>query len=299
MKSVKRAIALGFFDGVHLGHAGLLNMTKQRAIEKGLRPTVISFDTHPQNEISGKRMPLISSPSDRTDIIKRLYGIEDVIYIHFDERFMHMSWQEFFDHLCEDFGAKHLVAGHDYTFGFKGEGNAQRLCERGVQCGIGVDIIPEIKIDGITVSSTHIRKLLKEGELDKAERYLGHPYSFSDQVRYGYKFGRTIGAPTINMRFPEDVIELKHGVYATKVCIPELGPQEYNGVTNVGVRPTLGGGNGVSVESYLLDFNENVYGKLVRVEFHKFLRPETKFSSTDLLKQQIVADAQTVRDYFG
>ena len=298
MASERRAIALGFFDGVHIGHAGLLNMTIKRAAEKGLRPAVLSFDIHPQNEITGIHMPLISSPADRTDIIHRLFGIEDVLYMHFDERFMRMPWQEFMDHLRDDFGAEHLVAGHDYTFGFKGEGTVERLREYGAQHGIGIDIIPEIKLDGVTVSSTYIRGLLKNGDLATAEKYLGHRYCFSDTVRQGYRFGRTIGAPTINMRFPEDVIELRHGVYATKVTIPELGETEYSAVTNVGVRPTLGGTTEVSVESYLLDFDRNVYGKLVRVEFCSFLRPEVKFADTELLKEQIARDVQTVREYF-
>ncbi len=117
MDSYKRVIALGFFDGVHLGHAALLEMTKRRAEEKALVPAVLSFDVHPQNAITGKKMALISSPADRTDIIRRLFGIDDVIYMHFDERFMRMDWREFIDHLYNDFGARHLVAGHDYTFG--------------------------------------------------------------------------------------------------------------------------------------------------------------------------------------
>ncbi len=170
--------------------------------------------------------------------------------------------------------------------------------EYGAQFGIGVDIIPEIKLSGRTVSSTYIRSLLMRGDLDSAERFLGHPFSFTDTVRQGYKFGRTIGAPTINMRFPEDVIELRHGVYATKVYIPELSGDVYRGVTNVGVRPTFGGGSGVTVESYLLDFNRNVYGMQVRVEFYKYLRPEIKFDNPEQLKEQIMKDAQTVRQFF-
>ena len=299
METGNRVIALGFFDGVHLGHAALLEMTKRRAAEKGLAPAVLSFDIHPQNAITGKRMTLISSPADRTDIIHRLFGIEDVLYMHFDERFMRMGWREFIDHLYSDFGARHLVAGHDYTFGYKGEGTVQRLMEYGAELGIGVDIIPEIRLDGVTVSSTYIRKLLMSGDLDGAEKYLGHPFSFTDSVRQGYKFGRTIGAPTINMRFPEDVIELRHGVYATKVYIPALGDGAFSGVTNVGERPTLGGGSGVTVESYLLDFSRNVYGMQVRVEFYRFLRPEIKFDNPEQLKEQIQRDAQTVREYFA
>jgi len=298
MPFVKRAIALGFFDGVHRGHAGLLEKVKERAAEKQLVPTVLSFDTHPLSHIKGSPVPLISSPADRTDIIRRIYGINDVLYMHFDEQMMHMPWMEFVDRLSTEFCAKHLVCGHDFTFGYKGEGRPNMLAERCAQLGIDCDIIPEIKLDGITISSTYIRTLIAAGDMETAAKFLGHQHSLTDIVRYGYKFGRTIGSPTINMKIADDVLCPARGVYAVRVTVPEDGLEGLPGVTNIGVRPTVGGEDEVSVETYILDFDGDLYGKKVRLDFYKFLRPEQKFGSIEELKSHIAQDTETVRQYF-
>ncbi len=299
MPYIKRAIALGFFDGVHVGHAGLLNIAKKRAQEMNLIPTVLSFDVHPLNEIKRKKVPLITSPADRADIIRRYFGINDIIFAHFDEKMMHMPWEEFIERLVKDFGAAHLVAGHDFSFGYKGRGNVDLLTEKCRLMGIGVDIVSEIRLEDVTISSTYIRKLLSEGDVERANKFLGHPHMFTDSVRYGYKFGRTIGVPTINMKFPEDVLIPEHGVYVTKVIFPEFGNEEHLAVTNIGVRPTVGGRDSVSVESHILDFDGDLYGKLVRIEFHKYLRREMKFSTPSKLKEQIEKDIMAVRKYFA
>ena len=155
-------------------------------------------------------------------------------------------------------------------------------------------MIPKVTLDGETVSSTRIRELLLEGELERANRLLGHPHALTDTVRTGYRLGRKLGAPTINMRFGEGVLVPAHGVYAGRLRIEGESIDRW-AVTNIGVRPTVSDGQQVSVESYILDYSGNLYGKRVRLEFREFLRPERKFEDTDALKEQIARDAQAVR----
>ncbi len=293
---IKRVIALGFFDGIHVGHMAILNITAQRAEELGAAPSVLTFDAHPDNLIIGGSVTLINSPEDRADMIRRKFGIDDVLLLHFDSETMHMDWQDFLEHLTNEFGAVHLCAGYDFHFGYKGIGNTDRMRAWCTERGLGCDIVPEIKCDGITVSSTYIRKLISQGEIERANEFLGHPHTLSDTVRYGYRFGRTIGCPTINMEVPAGVIMPARGVYAAKVYFEG---QEHMAVTNVGVRPTVGGKDKVTVESYILDYSGNLYGKQVRVEFYKFLRPEMKFSSVEELKSMIQKNAGETREYFS
>ncbi len=294
----KKVIALGFFDGVHKGHASLLRKTTEVAERFGAVPSVITFDEHPNSLVEGHKVELITSPEERAEIIRRHFGINEIIVVHFDDAMMHMHWEDFVHWLIKDFSAIHFVAGHDFRFGYMGQGNPENLTAKCMELGIGCDIMPKVTLDGITISSTYIRSLLKEGNIERANEFLGHPHSLSDVVRFGYKLGSKMGAPTINMKFPDNVLCPAHGVYATSLHIEEE-PETHYAVTNIGVRPTVSGDGSVTVESYILDFNRNVYGKHIRLEFHKMLRPEMKFGSVEELKRQIQKDAQAVRDYFG
>lgn len=296
MTEIKRVIALGFFDGVHLGHGALMEMTCRRAAELGAVPAVVSFDTHPDSLVKGEAVPLINSAADREDLLDRLYGIKSVILIHFDRTMMQTDWQHFAAYLRDDLAAVHIVVGHDFRFGYKGEGNSERLRAFCEENGMGIDVIPKVEKDGVTISSTYIRQLLKEGEMERANAFLGHPYSLIDTVRGGFKLGRTIGAPTINMLFPEGVLVPRYGVYATKTYFDDC---VHYAVTNIGVRPTVSGSDAVTVESHILDFSGDLYGKHVRLEFFTFLRPEVRFENVDALRLQIERDAQAVKAYFG
>jgi len=296
MTDQKRVVAIGFFDGVHIGHAALLEKTKQRALERGAVPSVLSFDVHPDNLVLGGEVKLINSSAGREDIIKRLFGIDDVIFLHFDRRLMQMPWKDFIDAIVKELSVSWIVVGHDFSFGNRGEGNAQRLSTYCAELGIGCDIIPPVTLDGRIVSSTYIRALLEDGEIEQANRFLGHPHTLCDTVRHGCHLGSRLGAPTINMSFPTGVLVPRYGVYATRVCL-DTG-EEYFAVTNVGVRPTTGSSEGVSVESHLLDYSGDLYGRHVRVEFYSFLRPERKFDDLSELSRQIAADADEARIYF-
>lgn len=296
MAEIKRAIALGFFDGVHRGHGELLKKTSQRAEEIGAIPSVLSFDVHPDTLVFNKTVPLINSAIGRQEIIKRCYGIENVVFIHFNRRVMQMYWVDFIDNLIDELNIGWIVVGHDFCFGYKGEGTAARLKNYCEERGIGCDIISALSIDDIIVSSTYIRELIAAGEIERANEFLGHPHTLSDTVHSGYHLGTKMGTPTINMYFPDGVLVPRHGVYATRVFLDH--GMSYCAVSNVGVRPTVGENNRINVESYLLDYSGNLYGRQVRLEFLSFIRPEEKFESVDELGAQIKRDAQIARAYF-
>ncbi|MCL2401001.1 MAG: riboflavin biosynthesis protein RibF [Oscillospiraceae bacterium] len=299
MTDKRRVIALGFFDGIHIGHAKLLNKAVEIGEAQNLLPSVITFDTHPLSLVKNASVPLINSPGDRAGIINRLFGIDDIIFLHFDKATSDMSWDVFIGHLVEEFGARHLVAGHDFRFGKGGEGTSDLLIQKCAELDIGCDIIPAVKHDGVTSSSTYIRELIAAGDIERANTFLGHPHVLTDIVRYGYRLGRTLGTPTINMTFDDSVIVPAFGVYATKVYLDDGGI--YTGVTNIGIRPTIDNSaeGRITAETHILNFRGNLYGRQVRIEFYTRLRPEIKFNSMDALKAQIQRDCKAAEAYFA
>ena len=298
MKVEKTVIALGFFDGVHRGHGALLRKAAERAGELNAAPAVFTFDRSPKEFVTGKPVLLINSNDDRRDIIRRVYGIQRVIFAPFDREMMTMPWQDFITELLvKQYGAVHLVAGHDYRFGHKNEGTVERLREKCRELGLGCDIIPKVELEGITVSSTYIRTLLEQGDVERAALFLGHPHCLSQTVRHGQRLGRTIGIPTVNLAVPAHVLTPERGVYITRVFLPD--GRSCPGVTNVGTRPTVTEGDAVSVETYLLGFDGDLYGQTVRLDFYKRLRGEVKFPSLEALRQEILRNVAETEAYFA
>jgi riboflavin kinase/FMN adenylyltransferase len=292
MNSRKTVIAMGFFDGIHIGHGALLQKCVERAREEGAEPAVLTFDNHPDNFVKKEKVELINSATDRIYIIKKYYGIENVFFLHFNDNTMHMNWKDFIECIIDTYSAVHFVVGHDFRFGFKGEGTALRLEEYCREHGLGCDIISPVTKDGIIVSSTYIRKLIAAGEIEQANAFLGHPHIITDMIRTGFRIGRTIEAPTINMLLQEGVLVPRHGVYATKVLLPS---GEHMAVTNVGNRPTFNGDR-ITVETNILDFDGDLYGQTACVEFYSFLRPERRFGSAGELMEQIKLDSQKAKE---
>lgn len=307
MDTQRNVIALGFFDGVHLGHAALLRTVGSRAAQLGAEPCAFTFDQSPAAALTGKEVPLLTDVADRTALMSELYGIRRVVVAPF-QKLRDMDWQDFIEgYLVREHGAVHLVAGHDFRFGCGGEGNPERLEEKCAALGIGCDIIPKVELDGVTVSSTHIRALIAGGELERADAFLGHPFALTARVDHGKHLGSRLGFPTVNLRFPEGLIVPAFGVYATKVwvlpeyydhgpCIPGGGP--YLAVTNVGVRPTVEEHGAVNAEGFLLDFDGDLYGRWLRMEFFSRLRGEKKFPSLEALRAEVLRNAQQTREYF-
>ena len=290
-------IALGFFDGVHLGHAALLKRAAEVGRSEGMVPAALSFDEHPLTRVMGQRVPLLTTPVDRTALIREMFGIEESIVLRFNDEMMRMPWESFLDSLIDEYGAAHIVCGYDYSCGYRGQGTAERLAARCTELGVQCDIIDPVTIDGVRVSSSLIRELVMDGRTEEAIRFYGHPHVMSGMVRTGKKLGRTIDAPTINLRFDRDLIIPRHGVYASVVTLPD-GTRRA-GVTNVGVRPTVEDSTVVNAETYILDYSGNLYGQTVRLEFFRFLRPEIHFSGIEELKARIHADAESVKKYFN
>ena len=298
MEEKKRVIALGFFDGVHRGHGALLRRVTEQAAALGAVPAAVTFYTHPENLILHSPMPLLSSPTDRADLMRRCYGIRDVIVARFDERMMHMPWRDFItEYLVQEHGAVHLVAGHDFHFGYKGEGNPQRLQETCAQIGVGCDIVPKVEQDGITISSTYIRTLVAQGEMERANEFLGHPHTLSNTVAHGKRLGSALGFPTVNLQIPGGVLIPAYGVYACRVCFEDGSSRP--AVTNVGVRPTVDDGDRVNVEGFILDFHGDLYGQTIRMEFYKRLRGERKFPTLEALRDEVMRNAEETRVYFA
>ena len=293
----ERVIALGFFDGVHLGHGALLRRAAEEAKKRGCESAVFTFDRPPKEVITGVPCPLINSPEDRAELVKRLYGIDDMLMVPFDDEMRTTPWDRFVtDILVGRYGAVHLVAGHDHHFGHKNQGSPELLREKCAELGLGCDIIPAVTIGGVTVSSTHIRKLLEEGDVETARAFLGHPHVLTQTVGHGRQLGRTIGIPTANLVAPPHVLLPRRGVYAAKITLPD--GRAFGGVTNVGVRPTVNNGQDVTVEPWILDFDGDLYGQAIRVEFYRRLRDERKFDSLAALRSQIETDAVKTREAY-
>ena len=293
----ERVIALGFFDGVHLGHGALLRRAAAEAKKRGCESAVFTFDRPPKEVITGIPCPLINSPEDRAELVKRLYGIDEMLMVPFDDEMRTTPWDRFVTEiLVGRYGAVHLVAGHDHHFGHRNQGSPELLKEKCAELGLGCDIIPAVTLGGVTVSSTHIRKLLEEGDVETARAFLGHPHVLTQTVGHGRQLGRTIGIPTANLVAPPHVLLPKRGVYAAKITLPD--GRAFGGVTNVGVRPTVNNGQDVTVEPWILDFDGDLYGQAIRVEFFRRLRDERKFESLDALRSQIETDAVKTREAY-
>ena len=293
----KRVIALGFFDGVHLGHGELLRAVRTAADKLEAAPCAFTFDRSPTAVITGQMVPLLSSVEDRIWLMRRYYGIQEVIVASFDAM-QRMDWQDFItDYLVRELNVVHVVAGHDFHFGYMGKGNPQRLREKCAQLGLGCDIIGRVEQDGITISSTYIRTLVAQGEMDRAVEFLGHPHVLTNRVTHGKKIGSSsLGFPTVNLQVPPQVIVPAFGVYATRVWVEG---RSYIAVTNVGVRPTVEDNDGrITVEGFILDFDGDLYGKELRMEFYHRIRGEQKFPSLQALSLEIRRNAEETRAYF-
>lgn len=283
-------VALGSFDGLHIGHMAVINNAKNLASMLGAEPCICTFSEHPLKVLTGKEPPALFT-GDVRDEAFRSTGIE-VVRLDFAS-IMHMSPEDFFEEIL--FKTLHVAGvccGFNYSFGDGGKGTPEmmdRLCsERGVVFSEADATL----LDGEAVSSTRIRKALSEGHIELANRMLDRPFKYRQQVVDGDKRGRTWGIPTINQPYPEELVVPRHGVYMSH-CI--IDGRTYLGATNIGVRPTVKENDAVAGETYILDYEGDLYGKYVDVCLLKFLRPEKKFDSVEDLETQIHKDIDTVR----
>lgn len=279
------SVALGSFDGLHVGHRELLSACIEAAKKYGIKSAVCTFDKNPKKVLTGR----VSLLTDNEEKIRRINdaGIDDVCMECFDADYAKMPPDEFFYKiLIGKCRAKCLVCGENYRFGAKGAGDTGllgKLCEKE---GLGLVVVPFVEDDGEIVSSSMIRKLIEDGDMARASKLMTVPFSLSGEVLHGKRLGRKLGYPTANLYFGEDSVIPKYGVYAVKVT---LDGKCYTGVANVGVRPTVDG-EGVNAEVHVIDFDGDLYSKTIRVEFIEFIREEKKFSDIEELKAQIEKD---------
>lgn len=289
----KTIYALGFFDGVHLGHQALLEACRRIAREQNCRPGAVTFTAHPDGFVKGKAPALICTETQRRHLLEQ-QGIVSVVELNFDKALMTMPWKDFIQMLQAEHGAAGFVCGADFRFGYKGEGTAEILKEYCDNSGVPCAIVPEQRLDGIRISSSHIRTLLEQGDVAQANRFLGHPYTISGKVVTGRGLGHTLGSPTANVQLSLTAVQLRCGVYA---CKTNIDGKEYKAVTNIGWRPTVDGHH-ITVEAWILDFDADLYGRELTLALYDFLRPEEKFADLAALKAQIQADAAKTQAFF-
>lgn len=287
-------LTIGNFDGVHLGHQALLADLIRLARQDETRSVLLSFSPNPKVFFSGEKGFYLSTPGEKTALLSRL-GIDDVLIIAFERKLANMAATDFMAELTRRINLKGFVVGEDFVFGHNRQGTTEVLAEFCEKQGIPFVVFPELMMDGEPVSSTRIRRALNDGKVDEARRLLGRPYAMCAKVISGEQIGKSIGVPTANLELDPDKFLPKSGVYAT---IAHLREKDYPAVTNVGVRPTFSEQEIVSVETLILDFNDDIYGEELRVEFIQCLRPEQKFDSVQALTQQIEKDKLITRRIF-
>ena len=292
IKNQGTAVALGYFDGIHIGHKSVLNKALQKAKEKNLVPVVVLFDIHPKKLISGNVPPVLTTEEKKRKLLADM-GFE---IFDFDFRQgMNYEPQEFIDKiLVGTLSAKVVSCGFDYHYGKGGKGNAETMREDLSERGIEFYSLEPVYLGDEIVSSTAIRKFIAEGEIEKANAMLGEYFSYDFAVNKGDGLGRTWGIPTINQSFPEDFIVPKYGVYVSEVT---FDGESYLGVTNVGTRPTVADA-GFRSETCILDFSGDLYGKNVQVKLIKYLREEKKFPNVDALRDAIGKDIENARKVY-
>jgi riboflavin kinase / FMN adenylyltransferase len=273
-----RRVAVGEFDGVHLGH---------REVIRG-SDTVLTFDPHPLAVIRPEAAPKLLTTLDiKSELIAEL-GVEELVVIEFDERFAHQTPQEFIDDvLIARLGATHVSVGENFRFGHRAAGDPQVLL---AEQSFATRVVPLVEVDGEVVSSSHIRALIQAGEVDAAARMLGAPFQVRGVVVEGDRRGRELGFPTANIVPDDSLVYPGHGVYVARAdgaCA----------AVNVGVRPTFGTGRGVLIEAFVLDRDLDLYGEVLRVDFLARLRGERRFDSVDALVVQMHRDVQRVREF--
>lgn len=283
-------VTIGNFDGIHKGHIKLIKKTVEEANDKGCKSVVFTFENHPMMYFRTNSIKNIITNDEKIKILKSL-GVDIVLMIPFDEYMTKISTVEFVKNILIDkLSCKKIIVGHDFTFARNKEGNCTILKELGKLYDMEVEIIEPIKIDGIRVSSSYIRKLIELGKVDDIKKFLGRNYHLEGEVIHARKIGRTIGFPTANLKVNKNLIVPKNGIYAVKVYLKN---REFYGATNIGHNPTVNG-KSLSIETHILDFEEDIYGDLIKIEFLNRIRDEKKFNSLDELKNQLSEDVKYV-----
>lgn len=286
LTSGQTALALGFFDGVHTGHRAVIGAAVAGRAE-GLSPAVFTFGVKSGAPGAKLGMGLVQSVTLKTEVLRQM-GVDYLYWPEFED-IQGMSAEDFVKHIIIGrLRARLVCCGADFRFGRGAEGDVAALRRFLEPLGARLEIVSEVLVDGLPVSSTRIREAILAGDMDKASRLLGRPFAIDFTVEEGRHLGRTLGLPTANQRFDERIVRPRFGVYATRVTVRG---KTYAAVSNVGVKPTVGS-DGVLCESYIRGFSGDIYGERIKTEFIRFLRPEQRFDSVEDLKAAIGRDAE-------
>lgn len=290
------ALALGNFDGIHKGHQELISKAVRAAKRHGIKSAVFTFSNHPRNSIAGQKpVKNILSREEKAALIENM-GVDYLFDIEFTEDIQTMSAEAFIkDLLLGKFNAAETFCGFNYRFGYKAAGNVKMLKAYAKELGFTANEMHPVTVDGEVVSSTLIRGLIKSGEVDECYKYLGRNYDIGGEVVVGNRLGKSIGFPTSNIQIDESMVTPPNGVYIT-YCI--YNGTKYPSITNVGVKPTIGEYK-KNMETHIFNFDKELYGKHIKVEFLKMTRDEVKFGSVEELSQQIAKDCQQAKEYHG
>ena len=286
---MNRIIALGFFDGVHLGHRRLLARARALADANGAAACAFTFDRSP-----GKG-DLLTTLDDRVRLLRTLGRMDEVLVLPFDAALMRTPWDVFAERLRTERGAVGLVCGWDYRFGANAAGTAELLATYCAEHGLLCEIVPPVELDGRVVSSSLLKTLVADGDMAQAARYYGHPHTLTGTVVTGRGLGHRLGFPTANLLPPPELLLPKNGVYAVRGTV---NGTTRTGVCNVGRRPTVGGDR-LTVETWLADYDGDLYGAALTVDFYACLRPERKFESLDALREEIFRNQAQSAQYFA
>ena len=290
-KNTNLSLALGYFDGVHLGHQKVISTAVNYAHKNGNKSAVITFKDHPCCFFKGVCPKYILTREDRLKHLEAL-GVDYVYILDFDAKLCLLSADEYLKNiLIDNFSPKSISTGFNHYFGSKKSGGVDLLTKMQAVYGYEYFEIPPQKINNETISSTAIRTALTKGQIQNANEMLGYNFTISGEVVNGQQLGRKIGFRTANLIYPSELIDLPFGVYSVVV---HYEGREYRGITNFGIRPTVSETHRCSLETHILDFDEDIYGQSISVEFLKMIRPEKKFSSIDALKQQIREDISNI-----
>lgn len=295
------ALTIGNFDGVHRGHAALLQKVVHQARQLGLPAAVMTFEPHPREYFAARAGHLDQAPArianlrDKLEALEQA-GIDRVIVEHFNARFAALTAQQFIENiLVQGCHARWICVGDDFRFGAKRSGDFELLRRGGQQWGFGVEAMPTLMHDGLRISSSEVRQALAIGDFALAHKLLGRPYMMSGRVIHGKKLGRTLGFPTLNLRVAHKRPAVT-GIFVVRVH--GLAEQALPGVASLGVRPTVEDQGRVLLETHVLDWQGDAYGRLIRVEFLKKLRDEEKYDSLEQLTAAIAEDERQARGYF-
>lgn len=288
-------ITFGKFDGLHCGHKLLLKEIMKIKEKEGCKTIFFTFDVPPRSRVISREAAVLTTNEEKRYIFEKS-GIDMLVVCPFTPEVMSMEPEAFIRWIVASLNIRYIVVGTDFCFGHKRSGNYETLLNCEEKYGYKTIVMEKMQEDGRDISSTFVREEIRAGHIEKANHLLGYEFFVRGQVVHGNQIGRTMGIPTINMRLPAEKLLPPFGVYVTRV---QIGDKSFRGISNIGIKPTIAGEHPVGLETFILDFDADVYDEMMTVSFLTFVRPEKRFANLEELQRQIEADTSYAREYYG